>query len=96
MQTYWFHILESKSAQMGAPSTYILAKSLQNSTGGAMATVQYLSWERLSGKLSSVGIRGDVLQQTKESLDSTGSADFREVSLSDDQLAQLGFLVAVA
>jgi hypothetical protein len=94
MRTYWFHILESKSPQPGAPSTYMLFRSIapdRNMTGGAMPTVHHPSWEHLAAGLSSVGIHEEALRETKTALDRTGSHIIQEVILSDEQLKLLGY-----
>jgi hypothetical protein len=94
MRTYWLHIVEHKSPQLGAPSTYMLARADatdRNVTGGALPTVHHHSWERLSARLSQVGIDDVVLRDTKAGLDLTGSHAIPEVILSDDQLKLLGY-----
>jgi hypothetical protein len=60
-------------------------------TGGAMPTVHHPSWEHLAAGLSGVGIHEEALRETKAALDHTGSHTITEISLSDDQLALLGF-----
>lgn len=94
MRTYWLHILQDKAPQSGIPSTYLLARANapdRNFAGGSMPTVHYHSWERLSRKLSEVGIHEDVLQDTKEKLDAKGHHTITEVILSERQVEDLGF-----
>jgi len=94
MRIYWLHILESKSPQSGMPSTYTLARANdpdRHAEGGAMPTVHYPAWEQLAGKLSAIGFGNSVLQSAKEDLDSTGGHTLPFVSLTDDELKQLGF-----
>ena len=63
---------------------------------GPMTMAQYASWEQLNKNLSVVGIPDDVLRNTKQNLDSTGSDTITEVVLSDEQLTQLGFAEVAA
>jgi hypothetical protein len=95
VRTYWLHIVEIKSQQLGVPSTYTLAINT-NATGGAMPSVPPPSLEYLSTLLSSVGIGEDVLRDTKAALDKTGSHAIPEVILSGDQLKLLGYLDVAA
>jgi hypothetical protein len=93
------HIVEHKSPQLGAPSTYMLSRADaadRNVTGGALPTVHHHSWEWLSARLSQVGIDDGVLRDTKAGLDLTGGHVIPEVILSDDQLKLLGYPEDVA
>ena len=56
-----------------------------------MPTVHYPAWEQLAGKLSAIGVGNSVLQSTKEDLDATGGHTLPLVSLTADELKQLGF-----
>jgi hypothetical protein len=99
MKTYWLHIVEMKSPQSHSPSTYMLSHAPlpdRELAGGAMPTVHYPSWAELGKKLSSVGIDGAVLHDTKENLDSKGSYTISNVLLSDVQAEWLGFVNLVA
>jgi hypothetical protein len=99
MRTYWLHILESKSPQVGMPSTYLLVRAdapERNAEDGTMPTVHYHSWEQLSPRLSDIGMDASVLQDTKENLDSKGRHIIPEAILSDEQLKQLGFVDVAA
>jgi hypothetical protein len=94
MRTYWLHVIADRSPQSGVPSTYLLARAdapSRNAEGGSMPTVHYPSWEQLGRKLSAVGVDGEVLQRTKDALDSKGTHTITEVVLSDEQVGQLGF-----
>jgi hypothetical protein len=94
MRTYWLHIIENKSPQLGLPSTYMLALAdapERNITSGAMPTVHHHSWERLSERLSRVGVDESVLRAAKAGLDLTGNHTIPEVVLSNDQLRWLGY-----
>jgi len=91
MKHYSLRIRENRFPQFGAPSTCTLMLKKTDAPRGPMTMAQYASWEQLNKKLSVVGIPDDVLRNTKQNLDSTGSDTITEVVLSDEQLTQLGF-----
>ena len=91
MKHYSLRIRENRFPQFGAPSTCTLMLKKTDAPRGPMTMAQYASWEQLTKKLSVVGIPDDVLRNTKQNLDSTGSDTITEVALSDEQLTQLGF-----
>jgi hypothetical protein len=67
MRIYWLHIIEHKSPQSGAPSTYTLARADApelNVTSGELPTVHHHSWERLSARFV---LRRNVLLSSKVS-----------------------------
>ena len=93
-QTYWFHIIESKSPDQTVPSTYMLARAgapFRNFDGGAMPTVHHPSWGNLRHKLADCLVGNEELERAKQNLDLRGSYTLTEVRLNDEQVRTLGF-----
>jgi hypothetical protein len=92
--TYWLHILESKSPARDVPSTYTVALAPAphyNGQGGAMPTVHHPSWEQIAARLSDFGVHREVLNEAKAELDEKGGSTITAVTLTDSQVEQLGF-----
>jgi hypothetical protein len=92
--TYWLHIIESKSPAQDLPSTYTVSLAPaphRHYEGGAMPTVHHPSWEKIAAGLSGFGVHKDVITKAKKELDANGSTTIQEVVLSDSQVEQLGF-----
>ncbi|HVP51436.1 MAG TPA: hypothetical protein VMT05_04965 [Terriglobales bacterium] len=93
-QTYWLHIIESKSPDHTFPSTYMLARAnapLRNFKGGAMPTVHHPSWENLRSRLAECLVGNEELEKAKQNLDQKGSHTLTQVRLDDQQVRGLGF-----
>ena len=92
--TYWLHIIESKSPAQDLPSTYTASLAPaphRHYEGGAMPTVHHPSWEQIAARLSGFGVHKDVITKAQKELDANGSTTIQEVVLSDSQVEQLGF-----
>jgi hypothetical protein len=95
MAQYWLHILESRSTgEPKTPSTYFLVKSFAPMlpVGGSLPTVHHPTWAQLAGRLSNCGVPARELERAKAVLDSQGSYQLTEISLTDEQVKALGFV----
>jgi hypothetical protein len=91
-QAYCLHILRQDPRRKAC--TIALAKlPLQRNSGVAMPLTNFPSSQQLASALSHIGVRAAVLDKMKRRLDAEGLHTLTDLTLSDEQVASLGFKV---
>lgn len=89
-QAYSLHILRHDPPSHAC--TIALSKLPgRTNSGGAMPLANFPSAKQLASALSRVGVRTAVLEKIAKGLDADGLHTLRNLVLSDEQVATLGF-----
>ena len=89
-QSYSLHILRHDPPSHAC--TIALSKLPgHKNNGGAMPLANYPSTKQLASALSRVGVRPAALEKIESGLDAEGLHTLRNLMLSDEQIATLGF-----
>lgn len=91
-RAYCLHILRQDSRSEAC--TIALAKSpLRKNSGVVMPLANFPSSRQLASALSHIGVGAAVLKKMERRLDAEGLHTLTDLTLSDEQLASLGFKI---
>jgi len=91
MCAYWLFILKHELHAAGCTLALSVSPTERDLDAGKLQTATYKSWDQLSQVLAQAGITPDKLRSTQATLDSVGFDTLRDVSLSGEQVHNLGF-----
>lgn len=93
-QAYCLHILRHDPPSKAC--TIALSKlPLRRNVGWPMPLANFPSSKQLTSALSRIGVRAAVLEKMDRSLDAEGLHTLRDLMLSDEQVAALGFKLII-
>ena len=91
MCAFWLYILKHELHAEGCTLALDVSPTEKFVDGLELQTVNFKSWNQLAEALARAGFDSMTIRDTEMALDSEGLQTLREVSLSPEQLHNLGF-----